>query len=109
MGEVPAEAVELPDGEHIALSTGRAGSLSRPGPVVPDTGREIGVLDTAAVATRNPRTERIADFATAAELRAGLEANREREGGGRLWAVDRGRDRDRRTVLTVADIAYWED
>ena len=31
VGERPAEAVELPDDEHVVLPAGRTGSLSRPG------------------------------------------------------------------------------
>ena len=41
-GEVPAEAVELPDDDHIALAQGALAAVeSRP--VVPDTGRQVAV------------------------------------------------------------------
>ena len=42
MGEVPAEAVELPDDEHVVLPQG-AQTVVEPRPVVPDAGREVVV------------------------------------------------------------------
>jgi len=47
VGEVPAEAVELPDNEHVVLAQD-AQTAVEPRPVVPDAGREV-VVDVDCV------------------------------------------------------------
>ena len=65
-------------------------------------------LDYAEIATPTPRTRALGEYETATELKNALETARPREGGRRVWALDRGPDRERRgnrgTVLQVADI-----
>ena len=65
-------------------------------------------LDYAEVATPSPRKRALGEYETATGLKNALETARPREGGGRLWALDRGPDperaRNRGTVLEVADI-----
>lgn len=65
-------------------------------------------LDYAEVATPTPRKRTLGEYETATELKNALEEARPQERGGRLWALDRGPDPERRenrgTVLPVADI-----